>query len=117
MQHHQPIPAAEANKLDLAPWGYAPGDRLVTCSDCTRRNPLDDLHFLHAHATRCVTHALEARQRDIRAQEGILVVDPDQEPQNASYTLLRVARDRFIRRAFIASLILAPVMIAAIFLI
>jgi hypothetical protein len=105
------------DKIDLAPWGYAPGDQLVTCSDCHKIDPLDSLHFLHRHATRCASHALEARHRDIRASEGHLVPDPDQQLADEALGLIKAVSDRFIRQAFIASLILAPVFIGIVLLI
>jgi hypothetical protein len=55
----------EADKIDLAPWGYAPGMTLFYCSDCRGDDPSQG----HRYATRCVTHALEARMKDIRALE------------------------------------------------
>jgi hypothetical protein len=54
------------SKIDLAPWGFAPGDTFVFCVDCP-----DGIAFqAHRHSIRCVGHALNARLADIRAAEG-----------------------------------------------
>lgn len=98
------------DKIDLAPWGYAPGNHPVSCNDCIKHGS-DGLHFLHRHATRCVEHALEARHRDIRASEGHLVADPDQQLADEALGLIKATTDRFIRQAFIGSIIIAPVLI------
>lgn len=55
----------DTQKIDLAPWGYAPGRTLYYCCDCNNEGPEQG----HRHATRCATHALEARMRDIRMLE------------------------------------------------
>lgn len=101
----------EASKIDLAPWGFAPGDYIFTCRDCTQEYPLDDLHFGHRHATRCAKHALGARLSYIRTLEGVLTADSDQELADEALALIKTVSDRWIRRAFIGSLILAPIMI------
>jgi len=101
-------------KIDLAPWGYAPGDQLVACTDCQRIDSHDCMHFLHRHATRCATHALNARQREIHALEGELVPDPDQELADAISAGIRAYSDRFVRIAFIASLMVASCVVASL---
>lgn len=105
-----------ATKVDLAPWGYAPGSSIVTCTDCARIHDQEHAMYVgHKHGYRCAQHALEARQSAIRAQEGHLVPDPDEQLRQEIYQLIRVSRDRGIRQAFIASLVLAPILIAIMF--
>lgn len=94
-------------KIDLAPWGYAPGDYFFTCFDCTKAHPLDDLHIGHKHSTRCAKHALEARQSDIRAAEGMWVPNPDQTLQDEVYGLIKPYSDKMMRILFIGSILLA----------
>ena len=104
-------------KIDLAPWGYAPGNRLITCTDCEREDPLDSLHFLHTHATRCARHALKAQQQEYLARHGAVLLDvPDPEYQEAINALESIAQDNFIRRAFIVSIILVPTLVGAVIL-
>jgi hypothetical protein len=105
----------DANKIDLAPWGYAPGSSIITCTDCQRTGAEDRAMFIgHKHGYRCAQHALEARQSVIRAQEGHLVPDPDQEIADAALGLIKATSDRWIRQAFVGSLLLAPAFISGI---
>jgi hypothetical protein len=103
------------DKIDLAPWGYAPGDTMITCSDCTKECSLDDLHFLHRHATKCARHALEARQKAIRMHEGLPADVDDLDTQLALGGLERASKDEFIRRAFVGSIILAAAIVSLVF--
>ena len=106
------------NKIDLAPWGYAPGSSIITCADCQRTKSADDcLHIGHKHGYRCATHALEARQSAIRVAEGHLLPDPDQELADAALGLTKAASDQWIQWAFVVSIILAPAIVIMIFLI
>lgn len=96
------------DKIDLTPWGNAPGAYFFHCGDCTKIDPRDDLHFGDQHNTRCIRHALEARQNEIRIFEGNL------DPIESVEVMARVPRDRGIQQAFIVSLILAPVSVIAL---
>lgn len=103
--------ASLSDKIDLAPWGYAPGTSIVSCADCARLKPdPEEAVFIgHRYSHRCAEHALTARQSCIRIHEGELV--PESNPP-----LDQVIKDRWIRRA-IGQLILAPLLVAAILLI
>lgn len=103
------------DKIDLAPWGYAPGDQLVTCTDCAKSEPLDSLHFLHRHAFRCAKHALEARRSDIQARQACLgsfparvITYPAPEPVKPV--------DHWLRRAFIGAILLGSVTVGLVIL-
>lgn len=64
------------SKIDLAPWGFAPGDTFVFCVDCP-----DGVAFqAHRHSIRCTGHALNARLADIRAAEGYQALVEDDTP-------------------------------------
>lgn len=103
------------DKIDLAPWGNAPGNYFFTCLDCEKIEPLDSLHFGHRHSTRCTRHALEARLRDIRAHEGQLVADPDQQLADEALGLIKATSDRWVRQGLIGSILLAPLLIGLLF--
>jgi hypothetical protein len=75
------------DKIDLAPWGYAPGDHPISCNDCIKECSDDSLHFLHRHATRCAKHALATRQQEIRVYEGELV--PQDPEDNIAETVIQ----------------------------
>lgn len=60
--------------IDLAPWGYAPGNTFIYCTDCTNQFGQHPV-LAHRHSTRCTEHALKARLDDIRAAEGFVTVD------------------------------------------
>lgn len=47
----------EPSKIDLAPWGYAPGWSLFYCEDCCSAHPEQG----HKDSTKCIRHALAAR--------------------------------------------------------
>jgi hypothetical protein len=59
------------NKLDLAPWGYAPGMSLFYCTDCGSPDPEQG----HAHSTRCIRHALAQRALIIPV-DVVLIIPP-----------------------------------------
>jgi hypothetical protein len=105
----------ETNKIDLAPWGYAPGDNLFNCMDCIRRcyAAAETIHGGHRHSTRCVRHAMEAREHDIRINEGHLVPEPNTD--QAVYALLKDKGHDMIRTCFIGSILLAACLIAVVF--
>ena len=75
----------EADKIDLAPWGYAPGTGFYYCTDCQ-----DGPDQGHRHNTRCAKHALEARLNDIRALDGDGEFTPVHSPSCQTNTLLRI---------------------------
>jgi hypothetical protein len=84
-------------QIDLAPWGYAPGMTLFYCCDCHSDGPEQG----HRHSTRCSTHALEARMRDIRMYEAS-PIDHD----TVDVQLLKPCRSNFwIRLMFIGGVI------------
>ena len=103
------------DKIDLAPWGYAPGSHPVSCSDCIKEcsDPADSLHFLHRHATRCVHHALAARQTDIRIYE---MDDPLVDPEEiVAEMIVEAFDDSCARVLFIGGIFAAIVGIASLF--
>jgi hypothetical protein len=104
------------DKIDLAPWGYAPGISIATCADCSRvkPDPEDAVFIGHKYAHRCAEHALIARQSVIRAYEGELVPDPDQQIADEALAMIRAASDRGIRQAFIISLVLSPIFVGLV---
>jgi hypothetical protein len=61
------------SKIDLAPWGFAPGDTYIFCVDCPDGAPT----LGHRFSIRCVEHALKARLDDIRASEGQQIEEDD----------------------------------------
>lgn len=102
------------DKIDLAPWGYAPGDHLVTCIDCNEVDPLDALHVMHRHSTRCATHALKGRQASLRLADAHYQPDPDQSLADEVYGLIRPYSDRMVRILFIGAILTGAAGIGAL---
>lgn len=92
------------DKIDLAPWGHAPGNYHYHCGDCSTAGR-DPLHFGHKHANRCAEHALAARQNAIRLHEGNLVTEIEEQGQAELYGLLEAFGERFKQIAIIGSIL------------
>ena len=100
------------DKIDLAPWGYAPGDHPISCNDCVKECSGDSLHFLHRHATRCVRHALAARQVEIRTYE----VDPVADPEEiVAEIIVQAFDDSCVQILFMGAIFVAIAGIASLF--
>jgi hypothetical protein len=98
------------DKIDLAPWGSAPGHYLFTCIDCSQDDPRDALHVGAKRASRCIRHALEVRQREIRTLQ-----DDHREPEElVAEAILQVYDDTNCRALFIGAIIIAAAIVGAL---
>ncbi len=77
----------ESPEIDLTIWGYIPGSHLFYCGDCCRSPHYDQGNWPHkgdSRSTRCITHALDARLKDLRELEGELIVELGRNPIEAA---------------------------------